>query len=270
MEKKQQQLLFDKGITNVPSDVICSDNALHESVGMIYDDGEHRVIQNPVTYMTGAEQLKYVHTYGGSKRYILAVSGTGPRGQSGTGLKWGTRNNNDKTFVYGGDLDVIGEPNKIQITSIGKTLVVTTGENIKYFLWKGQSYEDLGEIPEPEFDFWLLHGENFKYMMDNSKLFDGIIDEYEDGTKYVVNGQQEAFNDLVTGLYAKNKIGIANSKAFCEPFYIRYALELYDGSYFLSTIGIQPYLMYQGTFICRRSTQSCSIHRKPLLTSGAT
>ena len=82
MNEKQQQLTFDKGITNVPSDALCSDNALEESLGMIYDDGEHRVIQKPVeasldglTLYEG-ETLLYVHTYNGVTRMIIKYNET--------------------------------------------------------------------------------------------------------------------------------------------------------------------------------------------------
>ena len=41
---KQQQLTFDKGITNVPSDAICSDNTLEESIGLVYENGDYYIL----------------------------------------------------------------------------------------------------------------------------------------------------------------------------------------------------------------------------------
>ncbi len=64
---KQQQLTFDKGITNVPSDAVCSDNTLQDCVGLTYEDGEHRVIQKPADYyaqLPEGHTLLYVHEYG--------------------------------------------------------------------------------------------------------------------------------------------------------------------------------------------------------------
>ena len=84
MTEKQQQLLFDKGITNVPSDVLCSDNTLAESVGMVYDNGEHRVIQKPAGYQPGASitingvtiacELIIIHRHNGVLRHILRTT----------------------------------------------------------------------------------------------------------------------------------------------------------------------------------------------------
>jgi hypothetical protein len=86
MNEKQQQLTFDKGITNVPSDALCSDNALEESLGMVYDDGEHRVIQKPVTFMTGAPKILFVHKVHGKVIYIAL---------SGSNVVWGTKDDNN-------------------------------------------------------------------------------------------------------------------------------------------------------------------------------
>ena len=71
MNEKQQQLTFDKGITNVPSDILCSDNALEESVGMIYDNGEHRVIQKPHTTLLPIHIKKCLHISSRNSRWDL-------------------------------------------------------------------------------------------------------------------------------------------------------------------------------------------------------
>ena len=51
MNEKIQQLTFEKGITNVPSDAVCSDNELEECMGLYHDGAEHRPIQKPVEYV---------------------------------------------------------------------------------------------------------------------------------------------------------------------------------------------------------------------------
>ena len=43
---KQYQISFEKGMTNVPSDVICSDNEAAELVGMTFENGELKPIQD--------------------------------------------------------------------------------------------------------------------------------------------------------------------------------------------------------------------------------
>ena len=128
---KQQQLTFDKGITNVPSDAICSDNALEESLGMVYDDGEHKVIQRPVIHMTinntgsftdtDERRIFYIHSFNDRKRYIVGfkVANTSQYKMYWT---YDGETINELTDMSNTILQVADTTN---VTSIGKTLVVT-------------------------------------------------------------------------------------------------------------------------------------------------
>lgn len=273
MNEKQQQLTFDKGITNVPSDAICSDNTLEESVGMIYDDGEHRVIQKPKSVITGAVgKILYVHKYNDIDRYIHLVEAQDQSGQEiitvydlkvstdGVNVDWLTGLARTSRFYT---------PN-ITVTSTGKTLIVNEiGNPLTYYLWNdengGHAYVNLGPLPDPKIEFWLEGGgEDFRpepfpesYMSDsndekkdlefyvyNAASSVGIIaDNYMDDPEIdsvLQKGGQEDYNNLVIGLYAKNLKAVAEKKGFANPFFIRYALEMYDGSY---THISNPYLL---------------------------
>lgn len=273
MNTKQQQLLFDKGITNVPSDLLCSDNTLEESVGMIYDNGEHRVIQNPKAIMTTVETrsdggvttnvnmyVLYVHTFNTDKRYIYTYNTNS--GQ----LYWGYNNNGVLTKVSSLGVSV---SDASQIKSIGKTLIVATSSGMQYFLWKATTnpgtYDNLGDLPEPDVEFWIKKGETptyierapsdpaYDYLEINADRFvvntlstEEIIYERDssgdyDGHPYIEVGGKEKYNDVIKGLFAKNMSAIAEKKMFCDPFFVRYALEMYDGSY---TRISQPILLY--------------------------
>lgn len=48
----------------------------------------------------------------------------------------------------------------------------------------------------------------------------------------VISDMQEAYNNGVIGLYSQNKKKVAEAKRFVNPFFVRYALELFDGSYY--------------------------------------
>lgn len=49
MERKAETktLSFSKGMTNIPSDLLCEDNTLLESDGFIFKAGEMKPIQKP-------------------------------------------------------------------------------------------------------------------------------------------------------------------------------------------------------------------------------
>lgn len=236
MNEKQQQLTFDKGITNVPSDALCSDNALEESLGMVYDDGEHRVIQKPVEFMTlsdGFRKLVYVH----DSRYIeLLRTGTGTYSYS---LVWRSKDGNTTGTVYS------SVPNDdVSLTSIGKTVIISTTGGLRYAVWNGTTYNEFSSIPTPEVNIRLVQVNlaNVSNTSDGnlpvkdaralivSKLHEDIV-AYNNNLPYTPSDKEDDFDNLMRGLYAEAKKNAAKNKRFTEPFFVRYALELYDGSY---------------------------------------
>ena len=196
MNEKQQQLTFDKGIANVPSDAICSDNALGESLGMTYENGEHKPIQKPVLFATITDidshilpgvvdtdaNLLYVHRLANQERYIVCVDGKiayGVKEQRtvGTvtqdviaikGWLWNVLDGdkvadatNNNALVY---------TSSTNVTSVGKTLIINNDDGINYYLWKNEytvtnspnrwehrMYSFLGNrIPEPKVEFRMV------------------------------------------------------------------------------------------------------------------
>lgn len=247
MNEKQQQLLFDKGITNVPSDALCSDNALAESIGLVYADGEHKVIQKPVKqmgYFVGytTHKILYIHKYNGEKRYI-AWKRAGHYSVEYS-LVW--CENEDRILTLGGtfsDVSVSEGSDGLSVSSIGKTLIVSDVNGLHYYLWNTEthSYNALGDIPDLKLSFYLrLESNNRNNRVSNSLSYDGILTDLGANVK-VVEKKQEDYNNLAIGLYSKNKLSIARKKGFCEPFFVRAALELYDGTY---TFISQPVLMF--------------------------
>ena len=118
MNEKQQQLTFEKGITNIPSDALCSDNTLEDSIGMVYDNGEHRVIQKPNSIGTVTGNLVFVH----NGRKIVTYNN-----------QVGWMNNNAFVAIssYTGNLSV---------SAIGNTLVLSHGGGVAYAKWDGTAY----------------------------------------------------------------------------------------------------------------------------------
>lgn len=234
MKEKQQQLTFEKGITNVPSDFICSDNALQDCVGMTYADGEHKVIQEPSLFMNECGYtVLYVHKLVDKVRYIVT---------NNLYVGWGHKNASSNNFVFDSWLSHnntnIAFTESTSITSIGKTLVVSDGESLNYFLWKGSTYYSLGNmIPQPNVDFrlsgplyWTEHGDASTCLELRNNGGNNMI--------FVKEGQQSTYEDLVLGLYAKADKKVSRDNNFMKPFFIRYALELFDGSYACHSVPI--------------------------------
>ena len=225
---KQQQLTFDKGITNVPSDAICSDNALEESLGMIYDDGEHRVIQKPVEFMTIEKgSLIFIHKFNNEERYIFRAK----QGDSYV-LCWRTKT--DATpHVF---TDRFLANRDIQVTAIGKTLIVLDNDGLHYYLWTKNDggtniYEPLGDtFPRPEVEYYL--GDRNSNVVEVAQIDASHCLYEQDGNYNMIGDKQNDWNDVVVGLYSKAKKKIAQKRKFHSTFCVRAALELYDGTYY--------------------------------------
>lgn len=215
---KQQQLTFDKGITNVPSDAICSDNALSESIGLVYENQEHRVIQHPQQLMAGMSgRLIYVHKYNDTQRFItIDTEGN---------VNWGT--NNDGTYKESGTL--LQSSGTVNATSVGKTLILTDDNGIHYFLWKENEYKIMSSgLEDPKVEVVMAGSYSINTTEDCSNC---IHTEGNLNLPRISEGKQDEYDTLVLGLYAKNKKKQEELNRFVNPFFARYAIELYDGTY---------------------------------------
>lgn len=228
METKQNTNDLSLGMTNMPSDAICPDNAVAAEWNMIFRDGEHRPIQAPRNleiFKTGSFYILHIHKVSKEKHYV-GVNDLG-------NLVYCTEGGD--TFPIGSYADYDEET---QVTSIGNTLIVNVkGKELRYFLWKPDSkpktYKFIGnKLPKPEIDFRLYFGD----LTSNKAKTDGILETSQNSGPYLedsLESTQSDFNALIIGLYAKNKNEISSNKQFHSPFSLRYAIKLYDGSYTL-------------------------------------
>ena len=260
---KQQQLTFEKGITNIPSDAVCSDNALEESLGMVFRDGEHHVIQPPKqdNTLTGLNnsygQLFFVHNVPEGKVYVFRK--------------------NDAVSVYlypsswGTALSILTASGDCQFSAVGNVLIIVDDNGIHYFLWKAGTYEKVGNsydigLPEPSVDFWMQWTDGGEDDVKNSNSYRDII-IFDDDTHFGIDAdKQETFNNLVVGLYAKNKKEQAKNNVFTRPFLVRYALSLYDGSYAMISNPILMFPSVTRNTYARRTAGKRELH---MYTSGS-
>lgn len=225
---KEQHLTFNLGISNVPGDVTCDDNALSECIGMVYEDGEHRPVQEPKKVLEGVDgKLLYIHKHDNAERYIIRKS---------DGIYWCLLSPQDDApdqLTEGTKLFEETDGNTVlQVSSIGKTLIVTTAGAVEYYIWKADRYKLLDSLPEPEVEFVLSdlkpnagYQEGTVTYMEFGNIFDGL--EFHAPH----DESQKAWNDLVIGLYARNKTTAHKAGRFVNPFFIRVALEMYDSTY---------------------------------------
>ena len=245
METKQNTNDFAKGMTNIPSDNICPDDSVAAEWNMIFRNGEHCPIQAPANPFEGQveerrieRQLMYIHNYNGLKRCIFYDT-------EDKHIYWARYDDIDSPA----DLIVSFEIKREEInaiTSIGHTLIISLSTNghksLHYFLWKPelQNYKFIGtKLPSPNFDF-LLH-RNLKssdefYLKTQLDVNDNFNFNYVGGNyqTYTITpktGKEEDMKSFLIGAYSKLKVEAAQKNKFTLPFFIRYAIKLFDGSY---------------------------------------
>lgn len=248
------QLTFNKGMGNALSDSLCPDDELRVEVDMVWRGGEHHPVQEPSAMFSGAvtPAIVYVHRTSAFVHYVALQKEAGDDVYT---LCWFEESDGGITPITSLEGIKCNSVEGVSITSIGNTLIVSDDAGINYFVWDvvNVKYKFLGDkVPEPKLEFSLVREVNGSTLMDarNDASVEGIVSfdlsgiarEYD--FHGIDAGRQDDYNNLVVGLYSKNMSDIKkDKKAFANPFFIRYAVELYDGSY--TNISV-PILLFPG------------------------
>lgn len=218
------------GITQSLSDLDCTDGDLSLSHNIINENGAMRPIVFPDAEFTmqSGEILCFVHSTANYKNYIY-LSGSNIKA-----FKIDSGARSDYDFIF--SLDSGETLNKIE--SIGNTVVVLTDKRMVYFLFKENSYVSLGDtIPECEISFGLntstklysLQGDRGdrwgKFTINFDSISSGnLLNEFSDENKTKITSQVLA----KVNKYIK-EVATDEGK-FLFPFFVRYALRMFDGS----------------------------------------
>ena len=233
--EQEHRISYKAGITRTPSDFLCGDGELAECINLTSDSEELKPVVQPAEFIndwaTGARgraEIVYVHKVANRDNYIgYFPSDSNKLCCGAVSNKVFSVNTTFNSFYW--------QPGTSKITSIGNTLIISDSDGLNYLKWDGNlgTYKMLSNIfPEIQFDAYLrplwVTTPARSSVVSSTGNCDGIFnnEDVED---------QESYNDLVTGLYAKNLKQVAQNKGFSEPFLMRLALKMYDGSYTLIT-----------------------------------
>lgn len=229
---KMLQLTFDKGLTNVPSDAVCDDNSLsEESYGMIYREGEHKVIQKPkkAKDLKGYELL-FIHRISSIERYIMR-----------TGDSMVSANSEGVVLQY----SLLSINGTVSVTAIGNYLIVNDNDGVKILLYEAGNYIVIpDEIPCPEIECsMVVSGQQVSNDVNITEAGLGFYEGNSSNRRLQV-GNQGTWSDWVRGTYASNKNEIAKKGKFWSSFWLIAVLRLKDGTYLKMT---PPILMLPNT-----------------------
>lgn len=235
-----------KGLASTLSDYNCPDGELQVCHNMLNDGAGLKPVED-VKLLSDFEsncELRYVHHTGaGDTVYIFnRISSEGER----KGSYWVV--DGDSTF-HSLDYSV----NDAQIASVGNILIIGSEDTaLHYFLWKSKTYKYLGIYPpDLELEFMLY----YKATTANADYEATEISDWIDAGS-TEEGEDE-WDNIGTQNYVMadfNKIleKCKENTQFLSPFYVRYAYELYDGTYMYQSSpvlmvpdsGFNPHIFY--------------------------
>jgi hypothetical protein len=239
---KQNAVSFSAGMSNVPNNVLCGDDACSEVVGLTSENGEMKPIQKAVKVFdvpASGDRLLYVHQLQTGKVYVYMAPSVIPSSGVGYYITVKYRRSGSATVRT---INVMTEQNidldSISITSIGNTLILKSNLSIEYFLWNGDGYQNLGgKIPELDVKFWL--GDGFD-LEEKSRVSDSVL--YRQNNVWDISvDQNENWNNFVIGEFSTLQNKVRKANGFFSPFFALAALELYDGSYYMATAPVALY-----------------------------
>lgn len=218
---KQNNISLDKGIHRTPS--LGDAGELSECVNLIPQYGELMNIEPPkdtnVTIDSGYK-LIYVHSRSGIEAYTNYIVSNG-------------------SSVKVNGSSVLLNRQVYSITSVGNTLCIATDEGVYYFVWKDEGYIALGNhLPEIGLSFGMSG--HFIYHMSDEREWscrtgdidtDGFVADGDAGILRVGKNIQEDVANFVYGCLNKEEAKSKEKGCFNYPFFVRYAVKLYDGSH---------------------------------------
>ena len=208
------------GFATAPSDYDCPDGQLAVSLGAIVEDGALQPIHKPSEVFTLKNGATVLALHDG--RYIIADS-------THTKLSW-------KVGEKSGTIGLTDTP-VTQVTSLGNTLIALTANGPMYFLWSEDRYKTLGsKIPDVDISFGLIGRPRLFSVSDGSKkkfniTFSSISQGDVNNNKELSSVNKVKITNQVMAMVNKFVAEQTVQKGrFCFPFFVRYALRLYDGS----------------------------------------
>lgn len=236
------------GYTAANSDYDCPDGELALSLNLISEDNQIKNINKPkeVLVLQSGESVLFIHNVHRQKNYILARGDV----KGAFNLFW-LKKTDDITDTSGATL--IGSYNGLRdITAVGNTLVLALEIGLKYTLWKDDDYNQLKNHPPfISIDFGMYKVGT----LTDSSTFTASSRCLPDYPSKLPAATDAQLGEFTQGVYALLNSAIADKVTkigyFHQPFFVRYAYRLYDGTYswqsapilMLPTI-IMPYIRY--------------------------
>mgnify|MGYP000007939318 FL=1 len=216
----EKQITFD-GVALTPYNDISPDGQLSACCNLERHAGSLRPVSlqgSRYTKRDTGSRLVFVHNTAYYNHFIFYNASTGS-------LSWSEQTQSLSLVPLGAAEDVK------RINAIGNTLIVTTGKEMLYFIYKEieHGYKRLGTMPEVSLSFGLV-GNHYRDVYPHTvelgtewEPSPGVAGEFPDSIKTLITNSVMAEVSAFINEYS-------NDGYFLFPFLVRYALRLYDGT----------------------------------------
>lgn len=241
-----------RGISRSPSDHVTADGGCSESLNVQLEEGGEL---GPIPFPSDISSTIYGDNLSSqSNRYPIYYIHKLPNGQENyIGYKHGAGSGTLKAYVNGTikSLGIVSGTVR-SIVGRGNMLVVYTSSSPYYFLFKPgtSSYVGLGtSVPRPEIEVITIPYTDSRNGNVNQETF-SLPDYFKDTSRTVSDwndaksessSHHSELLEAMASLWDAAGVAIDQTRDlgfFCAPFFIRYAVRLYDGSYVHASVPI--------------------------------
>lgn len=231
------------GLSAVPSDYDSPDGALALSLNLINEDGDIKPIRQPRCIMSVAEnhRIILIHSVpGGQQNFLILVAAD----NDNFSLAWLKRDPQSASSSQASPISFTDHLSGfISASIVGNTIAVAAADGVHFILWKDGDYRYLGQ--RPPFVNISFGARRVGFLSDTSSCtyldVPAFTREHYTATngaavvRYPRTDDDKLFwhqvSDQALGLLLKNVSEYVTSKGlFYQPFYVRYAFRLFDGS----------------------------------------
>lgn len=214
------------GLSTVPPDNTCQDGDSAMLLNLVPEDGALKPVSAPKLLLQLGENKKviYIHKTISFSNYIIQDIKT---------FELYVLNANEKLFERAISLGAYRSLS--HVNAIGNTLLLFTEEYIIYFLWKQGQYVMLGNhVPNLQLSFGLRGKPRIYSLSDESHSTFNVNFERIDESRLYEVWTEDNQKKITSQIMAKVNKFLADQTIkegrFALPFFVRYALRLYDGS----------------------------------------
>ncbi len=204
------------GMSTRPDDYTSPDGDLRFSFNLTQDGGTLRPVMPPkviASLPTGATAV-YLHKTSSGTNYVYNLNGSAtwtPQGGSGVNSL--------------GDITGVAS-----FSSVGNTLIAVGETGIYYLLWADGAYTLLGDrLPEVSLNFGLKgYPRSYRFVENDGATTD--VKRFDSITTFTAEERTKFSPGILAILNSFTENEGPKKGRFVYPFFVRYALRLYDGS----------------------------------------